>query len=147
MHNKFALFFAILCFGVSSLIAQETAAWKTPPQIRSNELFFDFTQKGQFELERDILFSDKGIKIAASKQAATLISKKTEVPLQSPEPFLAVSSTWTIEAGDNGKITLSLRGSRAFSLLAHSNESLIIYDKNDQTSAGALFNHYRLRQQ
>jgi len=147
MRGKFALFFAIFCVGISNLIAQETAKWKAPAQIKISQLSFDFTQKDQFEVEKDILFSDKGIKIAASKQAATLISKKTEVPLQSPEPFLPVSSTWTIEAGDNGKITLSLRGSRAFSLLAHSNESLIIYDKNDQTSAGALFNHYRLRQQ
>ncbi len=28
-----------------------------------------------------------------------------------------------------------------------SRESLIIYDKDDQTSPGALFNHYRLQQQ
>ena len=93
MHNKFALFFAILCFGISSLPAQETVKWKKPPEFKTKELLFDFTQKGQFEVEKDILFSDKGIKITASKQAATLTSKKTEVPLQSPEPFLAVGST------------------------------------------------------
>lgn len=82
MRGKFALFFAIFCVGISNLIAQETAKWKAPAQIKISQLSFYFTQKDQFEVEKDILFSDKGIKIAASKQAATLISKKTEVPLQ-----------------------------------------------------------------
>ena len=77
MQGKFALFFAIFCFGISNFFAQETVEWKTPPQIRSSEFFFDFKRKGQFEVKKDILFSDRGIKIAGSKQTATLISKKT----------------------------------------------------------------------
>lgn len=132
MNNKWiqstCIIVLALCLGLSKVFGQDSLdiqestkakqdtarihiQWKEPPKVRSSEIKIDFTEKQQVEFEKDILFSKKGVQISASKETGIFVSKEIKVPIESPEPFLAVSSVWTTEGSDDGRVTLSVRGS------------------------------------
>jgi hypothetical protein len=85
--------------------------WKEFPQIKSNSIVIDLTQKQEFELSKDAFITKRGIEVSPNTQTGILISKKIKVPIESPEPFLAISASWKKEVDDGTKITISIRGS------------------------------------
>ena len=85
--------------------------WKEQPKIRSKEVIIDFSQKQQLEFEKDIHTTKKGIEISAYKQTGMLISEKIKVPIENPEPFLAVGAYWKAEYHDEARLAISIRAS------------------------------------
>jgi len=113
--NLMCAILAALGFGISRVAAQAPSLvhfeWKEPPEIKSSELAFDFTQPGQFEFANAIRFAEKGIQISASQEVATLRSREIAVPIPSSDPFLAIGCVWATAASDRGEVMVSVRGS------------------------------------
>ena len=94
-----------------SATAAQTLPDDQPPEIRSSEVIFDFTQQAQLESAQDANQSPQGQGIAEGKETATLISSPVAVTLVAPAPFLALSAIWTARSAIDAKLTVSVRAS------------------------------------
>ncbi len=85
-------------------------------QIKSDKVEFDFTgvapDKGNTlgTLEGAVQ-RDSGLAVAEYESNGTIISKKIAVPLEAPEPFLSVHTSWTSEGDGAGGIKIGVRAS------------------------------------
>ena len=117
-----------LCLGLSKIFGQDLLdikqskkekqnsarihiQWKEPLQVKTDKIKINFTEILQVEFEKNILYSNKGIQISESKSTGIFVSQKIKVPIESPEPFLAMSCMWKTEGADDGLVKLSIRSS------------------------------------
>jgi uncharacterized protein (TIGR03437 family) len=82
-----------------------------PAQVRHRELKIDFSAPAQAALAQDVQVSQRGLTLAAGREKGTFISSAIPVPLEAPEPFLAVAAVWSATTGDESLILISARAS------------------------------------
>jgi hypothetical protein len=86
------------------------------PQIKSASVRVDFTEpdssEGAASFTRDgALQRSEGLVVAEYQSSGSIISKKISVPIDAPEPFLAVRALWSAKNAENDHVKISLRAS------------------------------------
>lgn len=85
-------------------------------QIKTAEVNFDFTKTGQdgearFDATEGVLQRDNGLAALEYERSGHVTSQKIKVPINSPEPYLAVHPSWKAAATEDNGVSVSLRGS------------------------------------
>jgi len=80
-------------------------------QIQNEEITIDFDRNLDFQEMNNLEFSSHGASLVDENKPALIVSNTIKVPIESPDPFLAISCIWEGEAESRDQVQVFIRNS------------------------------------
>jgi hypothetical protein len=100
------LIFSLTQYSLSQILSRENSLVKTA------ETKIDFTNNQRLNTQKNVISTSKGITISESQIDGIVISEPIQIPLESPEPFIAINSIWQSEQTVDNSVAVKIQCSR-----------------------------------
>lgn len=104
-HNLILILFLLFNLGVFTQVKENSL-------VKTAEIKIDLSLFQKVSIKKNIFSSYKGITISQSNDLGIIISEPILVPLDSPEPFIAISAVWKAEQIEKTNILIHIQSSK-----------------------------------